>query len=222
MSSHHIVKEGQEPALIIANGQPSSFALLSQLLEWNPLIVVLDGALRQVLDLGIKFDVVLGDFDHMDLEEIRAMIPPDTLIVHTPEQDKTDLEKGIEYLISRDIPAVNILWATGQRSDHYLNNIGILARYHKKLDMVMLDDHSRIYAIDSGFKKHKNKGENFSLMPLNEVKNLTTTNLEWNLTNADLAFPYSTSSSNRVYETDFISVTFDSGFLLAMECNDID
>lgn len=222
MSSHHIVKEGQEPALIIANGQPCSMDLLNQLLEWSPYIVVLDGALKQVLSLGFKFDVVLGDFDHMNMAEIEEMVPPDTQIVYRPDQDKTDLEKGIEFLIERKINAVNIVWATGQRSDHYLNNIGILARYHKQIDMVMLDDHSKIFAIDSGFKKHKNKGENFSLLPLNEVRNLTTTNLEWNLENADLIFPYSTSSSNKVSSTDFISVTFDSGFLLAMECNDVD
>lgn len=222
MSSHHIVTEGQEPALIIANGQPCSSGLLDQLLEWSPFIVVLDGALTKVIEKGIKFDVVLGDFDNLDISEIAAMIPPDTQLVHTPDQEKTDLEKGIEFLIDRKFPSVNILWATGQRSDHYMNNIGILARYHKQIEMVMLDDHSRIFAIDSGFKKHKTRGENFSLIPLNEVKNLSTSNLEWNLQNADLRFPYATSSSNRVSSTGFVSVTFDSGFLLAMECNDVE
>ncbi len=222
MSSHHIVKEGQEPALIIADGQTCSIELINQLLEWSPYIVVLDGALPKVLTLGIKFDAVLGDFDDMTSVEIGNLIPPDTKVVHVPDQNKTDLEKGIEFLIDRKISAVNIIWATGKRSDHYLNNIGILARYHHQINMVMLDDNSRIFPIDSGFKKYKNKGENFSLMPLNEVKNINTTNLEWNLVNEDLKFPYSTSSSNRVSATDFVSVTFDSGFLLAMECNDVE
>ena len=222
MSSHHIVREGQEPALIIANGQACSMDLLNQLLEWSPFIVILDGALSRVLELGIKFDVALGDFDGFNMESLRDMIPPDTRIEFTPDQNKTDLEKGIEYLIKKGMAAVNIIWATGKRSDHYLNNIGILARYHKQINMVILDDHSKIYAIDSGFKKHKNKGENFSLLPLNEVKNIVTTNLDWNLTNTDLKFPYSTSSSNKVSTTDFISISFDSGLLLAMECNDLD
>ncbi len=222
MSSHHFVKEGQEPALIIANGQPCSETLMHELLEWSPFIVVLDGALQKALNLGIKFDVVLGDFDYTDIRSIQAIIPPDTQIIHVPDQNKTDLEKGLEFLIEREIPAVNIVWATGKRSDHYINNIGTLARYHSKINMVMLDDHSKIFAIDSGFKKHKNKGDNFSLIPLNEVTNISTSNLDWNLNNSDLKFPYSTSSSNKVSTTDFVSVTFDSGFLLAMECNDLD
>ncbi|HYG16495.1 MAG TPA: thiamine diphosphokinase, partial [Bacteroidia bacterium] len=41
MSSHHFVKEKQEPALIIANGEACSRELLGQLLEWQPTVMVL-------------------------------------------------------------------------------------------------------------------------------------------------------------------------------------
>ena len=51
MSSHHIVRDDQEPALIIANGEACSMELLNQLLEWNPLVIVLDSAITRVLDL---------------------------------------------------------------------------------------------------------------------------------------------------------------------------
>ena len=64
MSSHHIIRDKQEPALIIANGEECSMDLLEQLLEWSPTVVVLDGAIERVISLGIKVDVWLGDFDH--------------------------------------------------------------------------------------------------------------------------------------------------------------
>jgi thiamine pyrophosphokinase len=220
MSSHHIVKEGQEPALIIANGEVCSNKLLGELLEWSPYIVVLDGALDRVLSLGIHFDILLGDFDNQSIEELTKRVPPQTQIIHTPNQDKTDLEKAIEFLVEKKLEAVNIVWATGRRSDHSLNNIGIMARYWKQIKMVMLDNYSRIYPISNGFKKHFNKGDNLSLMPLNTVKNITTSNLVWNLRNQILEFPYSTSSSNKVLDTDFVEITFSEGFLLAMECYD--
>ena len=60
MSSHHIVRDDQEPALIIANGASCSFELLGQLLEWSPIVVVLDNAIDRVLQLDIKIDVLLG------------------------------------------------------------------------------------------------------------------------------------------------------------------
>ena len=45
MSSHHIARDDQEPALIIANGEMCSQELLGQLLEWSPLVIVLDSAI---------------------------------------------------------------------------------------------------------------------------------------------------------------------------------
>ena len=99
MSSHHIVKDKQEPALIIANGEDCSYDLLSQLLEWSPTVLVLDGAITRVLELGIKVDIVLGDFDSAkNIEELLIDQQP-IKIIHTPDQNKTDLEKGIEHLI---------------------------------------------------------------------------------------------------------------------------
>jgi len=61
MSSHHIVRDDQEPALIIANGEACSYELLGQLLEWSPFVIVLDSAMERALELGIKVDVLLGD-----------------------------------------------------------------------------------------------------------------------------------------------------------------
>lgn len=101
MSSHHFVKENQEPALIRANGQSCESDLLNQLLEWSPLVVVLDGAVNRVLDLGIKFDVLLGDFDRMENNEQHFNQQADIEVIHTPDQNKTDLEKAIEFLIER-------------------------------------------------------------------------------------------------------------------------
>lgn len=221
MSSHHIVREAQEPALIIANGELCSSDLLSQLLEWSPFIVVLDGALQRVLDLQIKFDVLLGDFDNQTIEEIQLILPPHSEIIHTPNQNKTDLEKGLDYLIQKNHKAVNIVWATGRRSDHYLNNISILARYTHALNIVMLDDYSRIYPIKSGFKKHYSANTNISLMPLGKVENLTTDNLVWECQNLNIEFPKSSSSCNRVRKDGIVTVTFDSGILLMMECIDL-
>ena len=54
MSSHHIVRDDQAPALIIANGEACSEELLGQLLEWSPTVIVLDAAIERVIKLGSK------------------------------------------------------------------------------------------------------------------------------------------------------------------------
>jgi len=222
MSSHHFVKEGQEPALIIANGEACSNELLGQLLEWSPFIVVLDGAMNRVADLGIKIDVLLGDFDsrsdgldfvsnHMNIE-----------IVHTPDQNKTDLQKGIEFLIERGYSAVNILWATGKRADHNLSNITDIVRFKHLINIVIHDDYSKIYVIPTTFKKWYAKDTPISLMPVGEVLGISTSGLLYNMENETLILGYKTSSSNQVAQDGFIQIQHKEGNLLLMECKDID
>ena len=63
MSSHHIIRDNQEAALLIADGEVCSIALMEELLEWSPFVLVLDGALARVLEWNIRVDVWLGDFD---------------------------------------------------------------------------------------------------------------------------------------------------------------
>jgi thiamine pyrophosphokinase len=65
-------------------------------------------------------------------------------IVHTPDQNKTDLEKAFDYLYERKIAAVNVVWATGKRTDHTITNTNIV-RYREKLEIVILDDHSKVF-----------------------------------------------------------------------------
>jgi|DEB19_MinimDraft_2_1074335.scaffolds.fasta_scaffold15902_2 thiamine pyrophosphokinase len=220
MSSHHIVRDEQEPALIIANGQSCSFELMGQLLEWSPVVMVLDGAIHRVLELGIKLDIVLGDFDKTEnWEELLANQQP-VQVVHTPDQNKTDLEKGLDFLIAKGHKAVNILWATGKRADHHINNLSTLAKYKDQITIVMLDDHSRIFNLPNQFTKWYTANQNISLIPLGSVYGLTTKGLTYNLQNEDLHLGQRTSSSNKTEEDGLIAINFDSGNLLLMECND--
>src|SRR5690606_13901028 len=64
MSSHHFVKEGQEPALLILDEVDSS--LVQPLLEWSPLVIVAEAAVHHVLAWGIKIDVLLASDEGID------------------------------------------------------------------------------------------------------------------------------------------------------------
>ena len=219
MSSHHIVREGQEPALIIANGEACSTELLGQLLEWSPFVVVLDGAIKRVLELGIKIDVLLGDFDsHEHAREQIAHMPIE--IVHTPDQNKTDLQKAIEFLIERKFEAVNILWATGRRADHTLTNITDIVRYKHLINIVMVDNYSRIIPLKNEFTKWYTQGSILSLMPVGTVTGIKTSGLKYNLNDEDLQIGYRSGSSNESEIDGFVTISYKTGDMLLMECND--
>jgi thiamine pyrophosphokinase len=220
MSSHHIVRDDQEPALIIANGAECSSELLGQLLEWSPFIVVLDSAMERVMNLDIKVDVLLGDFDqNLDVEKYKESQFP-IEIIHTPDQNKTDLEKAFDYLIDRKIPAVNVIWATGKRADHTITNLTTIVNYRNKLKIVILDDHSKIYLLPYRFEKWYNKDSIISLIPIGEVSGITTENLFYSLQNETLQLGYRTGSSNHVSDDGIVTIIHENGDLLLMECND--
>jgi len=220
MSSHHIIRENQEAALILANGQGCSDELLSALLEWSPFILVLDGALERALMKGIKVDAVLGDFDSINIkrDEINESQPIEW--IHTPDQDKTDLEKGMEWLIGKGHDKANILWATGKRLDHTWNNVLSIAKFFDSMKVNLIDDHSRCFVLPNKFQKYYPKGSKLSLMPITDIQNITTSGLKYNLNKSNLNVPNRTSSSNESIVDGLVSIEFETGVLTLIESFD--
>jgi thiamine pyrophosphokinase len=220
MSSHHIVRDDQEPALIIANGAACNDELLGQLLEWQPLVIVLDSAMERVGELNIKVDVLLGDFDHGFNPQafVKSQYPIE--VIHAPDQNKTDLEKAFDYLIQRKIPAANVVWATGRRADHTITNLTNIVRYRNSLKIVIHDDHSKIFVLPKYFQKWYPKETIISLIPIGQVDGITTENLVYALRDESLMMGYRSGSSNVVAEDGIITISHTNGDLLLMECID--
>jgi len=220
MSSHHIVRDDQEPALIIANGAACSEELMGQLLEWSPLVIVLDSAIERVLDLGIKVDVLLGDFDRNLNPEVYIKHQYPLEIIHAPNQNKTDLEKAFDYLIEKGHKAVNVIWATGKRADHTLTNMTTIVQYRNQLKIVVLDDHSKVFLLPHKFDKWYTANTTLSLIPVGKVSSIHTQNLMYALQNETLELGYRTGTSNHVINDGIVTIAHQSGDLLLMECWD--
>ena len=220
MSSHHIVRDDQEPALIIANGAACSYELLGQLLEWSPIVVVLDNAIDRVLQLDIKIDVLLGDFDDDFNPELYKEKQFPLEIIHTPNQDKKKKKKAFDYLVEKGHKAVNVVWATGKRADHTITNITNIVSYRDKLKIVILDDHSKVFLLPTKFEKWYTAKTPISLIPIGKVTGITTENLFYPLKNEELTIGYRTGSSNHVIEDGIVKIKHQEGDLLLMECWD--
>jgi len=221
MSSHHIVRDNQEPALIIANGADCSDALLQQLMEWSPYVLALDGAVHRLLDRNIRFDAWLGDFDSgKGVDELALARMGDIQRIWAEDQEKTDLQKGIEFLLAKGHAAANIIWGTGRRADHTINNMVTLWRYQDRITLSILDDHSRVYPLAKQFKKWYPAGTQISLIPVGFASGIVSRNLVYPLQNHTLELPHSTGSSNEVMTDGFVEISYKDGHLLLMECFD--
>jgi thiamine pyrophosphokinase len=221
MSSHHIVREKQEPALLIANGERCSTETIGTLLEWSPFVHVLDGALEDVLALNIKIDLLSGDFDSIssDLEDIRKIQFP-IEIINTPDQNKTDLEKGLEILIEKGFPAVNVLWATGKRADHFYSNFHTLAKFASLIKITFIDDYGLIFPLlplPNIYKKWHTANSIISLMPFPIASGVNSHNLLFELNNEALSISEKIGTSNAVAKNGVVEISLQSGVLLIME-----
>ena len=207
MSSHHYVKEGQEPALVIANGEMCSYELLVSIMEWCPFVVVLDGAYER--------DVVIGDFD--SIESLPQNLT--TQFINIADQETTDLEKALAFLINRGYSDINILWATGKRLDHTLNNFAIMGKYPKH-KIVIYDDHSKAFVLPKSFSKIYNAGDKISLIPINKAEGITTSNLMYKLDKEKLEYGNRSGTSNQVIATGDVTIRYTSGVLALIESID--
>jgi len=108
MSSHHFVKEDQEPALLILDTHTISFEKIQELLEWSPAVIVTDEVSETALGWGIKIDVVISSVHR--LEEVRANLAeqaPLKLLSCSPGESQA--ECAFQYLIACKQLYVNLI-----------------------------------------------------------------------------------------------------------------
>lgn len=97
MSSHHFVKEGQEPALVIFDWSERIESFVSQLMAWQPKVIIDTKILDVFLSSGYKPDGVLGEvsdeylflepLEKYSIEEIKSDFPRSTLIKETSPEE---------------------------------------------------------------------------------------------------------------------------------------
>jgi hypothetical protein len=141
MSSHHVVREGQEPALFILD--PVSFELASPFLEWAPMVLVSDNALDTVLKWGIKIDAVLTDIDREEI--VAAKIATQMPVEIIPLMAEEPLVKhALHYLIGRKQSGVNVL---ASRPEEIFSPAEIVL---KQLNVSIMDENLRWSGISTG------------------------------------------------------------------------
>ena len=142
MSSHHIVRENQEPALIVASLQGLHAEYLGQLLEWSPSIFANDYTVDFLLAQQIKVDFVVGEkVDSLGYsqEQTRFITPNGTFI-----------DTALNYLITHNYKAVNIM--TDVIPAH-------IAAFAKSINLVFFVAGVRYVFVHTAYEKWKQKGD---------------------------------------------------------------
>jgi thiamine pyrophosphokinase len=187
MSSHHIVREKQEPALLVLGLDHFPEELLGQLLEWSPTVITTPLTAEKLNTLGIKVDWVISNGEEgIGQSDVKLMAPGDNRWEVT----------ALNYPIANHYPAVNVITDEPAFDD--------LLNYAGKIDLVIFQGHQKIYAINSGFSKWKPAGEEIRV--LNSTKGLNYTGLE-----------QTNPGSFKTTHDGFFTLSFDQPFLWVAE-----
>jgi hypothetical protein len=144
MSSHHFVKEQQEPAVFIINANEIHFDQISSLLEWVPTVLVAEQALDRVMSWGIKIDVILASesFQKENMQLLEEQYP----VRFLNSEQNNSLEEGIQYLLASNHFAVHLVGIPHLKALELQEKI-------KLLDLTIMDGDWKYFPIKDGYFK---------------------------------------------------------------------
>ena len=146
MSSHHIVREKQEPALLILGLDTFDRELLGQLLEWSPTVIATSHVAEQLSSMGIKVDRVLGN-------DVGEVLQSD--VTYISVKDNPPAEAALRFLTNEQYGAVNIVTDDFNPDDY--------VPFVSQINLVILHQNKKAYAISSGFTKWLPAGDVITL-----------------------------------------------------------
>jgi hypothetical protein len=104
MSSHHIVREDQEPVLLILDGNSIPLSFVEQLLEWSPTVIATEASIDKVLSWGIKIDIVIVSEAYLSTDELLSQTP-----ISVIRFNDNPLQAALTFIIQKKYTALNIL-----------------------------------------------------------------------------------------------------------------
>lgn len=198
-------------ALIVCNGEMPSSRLIAPLLKNKPFIICADGGANKARSFGIMPQVIIGDLDSITdkTRHYFSSVP----IIHLPDQNSTDLEKALGYLLTNKFSSATVIGATGDRPDHTMANFSILVKYHKKLDLQYFDERCAIEVVRNRVRFPAVIGQQISLVPMGHCSGIKTGGLKFPLTNESLEPGVREGLSNEAVKTR-ITISVKKGSLL--------
>ena len=161
---------------VILNGQmPTDHTIINQITN-SDYIIAVDGSANKLFDLEIVPDVIIGDLD--SLQNIKNK---DIELVETPDQNKTDFRKTLEWCIEKNILNISIFGISGESEDHFLGNYYTLSDFGEKISWKAFTDFSVISPCVGNKKFDSFKGQKVSLFCMKGSSTVNSKNLEYPL-----------------------------------------
>ncbi|MBE5825845.1 MAG: thiamine diphosphokinase [Butyrivibrio sp.] len=201
--------------VIFGGADIGNYEYIKGILTKDDFLVFCDSGLKHMSPLGLKPDLIIGDFDshdnpHLDIETI----------VLPCEKDDTDTVFAVKETVKRGFEDFLLLGVVGARLDHTLGNVYIPV-YLNSLGKraVIIDDYSEMELVTPRFPASIDEGfAFFSLINISGVaKGITITGAKYPLIDAEIKSEYQYGVSNEVLPGQTAKVSINEGSLLLIK-----
>lgn len=215
MEEPNELERSDSRVLLVLNGQIPERRIMEALMASHSLVVSADGATNRLLEMKMAPHVVIGDLDSI-LPACRAAIATGTTVIERPDQYSTDFEKALMYIRESGFKSISLVGVKGGRLDHQITNLSVIRQFSSEFDFVLHDDDGIGYVLSerSPYWSQDVPSETvISLLPLSEVRGITTEQLKYPLKNETLTFGMRNGQSN-VSLGGTVSISLKAGALI--------
>ncbi|MCL5070859.1 MAG: thiamine diphosphokinase [Actinobacteria bacterium] len=187
--------------VIVSNGVIKDYRLICKRLKQdykfdrngNTLVIAADGGAKNCFNMKFMPDIVIGDMDSITIkaiESITSVKKPIKFINSVPEKDESDTQLAVDYAVGLGTKKILIVGAVGDRVDHTLANIFLLASPSaENSDIRILTEDSEIFVTKKSCQITGAAGKTVSLFSLSPCTNfIRTSGLKYRLKNEKLLF----------------------------------
>ena len=204
----------KDPVVLLANGlEPKLLKIINFLMDAGTIICV-DGGYELAKKLNIKPDIIIGDFDSTILNKNDEK----NKIIKADNQNKTDLEKAIDFCISENLNEIFLIAANGKRDDHNLANILLMYRYFKDIQIKIITDYFQIEVFEGKKLFNLPIGSEISLISLEENNPITSKGLKFELNTDNLKSP--SNGISNIVDKEKIEINSKKPLIIFRELNE--
>ena len=206
------------PTLIFIGGDPPH-PNVRQHLPADAHVIAADSGYAHAIAMGFVPHELVGDMDSISAVDLSDARDSNILISQfSADKDLTDTEIAIASAIARHSTHITVVSGNGDRFDHVLGMVHSLASCARTVNTTLLIGTARVsYASNARkFQLETKVGDIVSLIPLGGDTTVTTTGLQWELTNSTLQSFASRGVSN-IATGDVITIIVTDGLLAVVK-----
>ena len=169
--------------------------------------------------MGLVPNELVGDMDSITAIDLTDAHDSNVLITEYPtDKDLTDTEIAIASALARQSTHITVVSGGGDRFDHVLGMVHSLASCAGTVDTTLFIGTARVSYVSytKEFQLNTQPGDIVSLIPLGGDNTVTTTGLQWELTNDTLQSFASRGVSN-IATSESVSISVTDGLLAVIQ-----